>query len=446
MSDELEPTPNKVLSMYEARTKKSQKSKPQLAYLFRELVDDLNGVPSGNPKFEQKFYVVEPEPGKRKVIEEYSPGLVRYVAAERVENCVAVYTATAIGGSGLFAWTMKTVAAFVEYWMAITTPIPSPPLVAEKTQAGVAFHRLSFDFATTNGPCPTYDNFFSRCTNETAIRAWIGSLFFQESSLFQYCWIYGEGGEGKGSLGKALGAVFGPAYVTPQLPDTPGQKQFFAHALLGKRVAVFPECDKFNFPNQALFKQLTGGDFVWYEQKHEPGFTGKSQTKFLFLSNERPSVNGSSANLRRMIYGEVTKPNKAYPPNVYDALMIAEAPYFLTKCWKLYKEKYPNHEVISASDSTTIELIETNEEDLGVVSDKWFIHEPGGFVTSARIQEIKTLEKMDEYRYRKLLEYMRRKWDIKPKQVGARRDRGWLGMRERSVTEQVVWEHEKHPQ
>lgn len=441
MSDD-QPQPPNVIKF---KSKKSYKAKPELAYLFRELVDTVNRCShTSNPEFPVGFYLYEPEPGKMCILEDVGNRVVRHVHKSRVINVVTQYTANELGTSAMFAWTPKTISQFVDYWMSLTEPIPQPLPFAEVSDRSLTFHRLNFDFKTMDGPTPIFDDFFGRCTNEAAIRTWIGSLFFKESNMFQYCWIYGEGGEGKGSVARALAKIMGPAHISMAVPTTPGQEQFFTYSLIGKRLIVFPECNKSAFPNGALFKQLTGGDHVWFERKNEMGFTGRSEAKFMFLSNVRTRVDGTSANLRRIIYGEVAPPTLQYSQYEYDTLMEAEASAFVSKCWRLYRDSCPNHTTIAASNKTLIELVDQNEEDVSVIASKYFLIDDNGFVTSARLQEIKGLEKMGDIQYSRLLEFMRRNYEARPAKKNHGAIRGWRGFRERNEAENATWVLEKN--
>lgn len=370
--------------------------------------------------------------------------MVRYVDLNTVTRSLVKYLDEYMSHDDLYAFTERQAKHCVDYWLASSPSIPIPRYLGEKSYDGLCFHRLNFDYTDTPKETLVLDEFVSRCTNQAALRQFIGSLTVENSSRTQYLWIYGAGGEGKGSLGRGLMEIFRDSGVTIAVPKTDSQKQFVTHSLQGKRICIFPECNSYQFPNDALFKQWTGNDHVWIEQKGKMGFSGRINTKFIFFSNEQPGVHGSEANMRRMIYCEVAKPTVKYAPAVYDALIAAEMPSFLIKCRNEYLEANPHNEDITITDNTTKELIDMNEERFEVLTDKWLVPAAEGTIAPARMQEIKSLEKMSESEYRRWLSYLKNKLGVHSVMKGPsdKRIRTWIGVRERNMTEDNVWREE----
>lgn len=389
----------------------------------------------------KKFYVVE-ELGSRRILIEIENGAVQYADPQLVVNELLLYVSNNEVGNA-YELTHAEAHECVKFWKAITTPIQVPKYLGEKDDPALCFQRLSFNYSDEPRETLILDDFMSRCTNAEAIKQFIGSLTIENSSRFQYGWIFGTGGEGKGSFGRGLVSIFGTGCVTMAVPKTDGQKQFLAFSLQGKRLCIFPECSNYSFPRDPLFKQLTGGDHVWLEQKGKMGFSAEINCKFLFLSNDRPGVEGSDANLRRMIYSEVAKPTVGYPPGIYDALVRAEMPDFIIKCRNLYLEMCPNDENIKIDDKTTRDLIDINEEQWEVLTDKWFIKDSEDAVTPARMREISRLEHLTTHEHRLWIEYMRARLGVESivGRWGNKKllSRKWVGIRDRLPEELADW-------
>lgn len=404
---------------------------------------------SNKPPFKEVFYTVEPERGIRQVVQDIGNRVVAFVDPQAVVNCLIKYLETNLAGKKIYAFTEKQARDCVKYWIASTPPIEMPKYLGQKDEEGLCFQRLNFNYGDTPNETTVLDELMSRCSNNIALKQYIGSLTVENSSRFQYLWIYGSGGEGKGSLGRGLMNIFGDGSVTMAVPKTDSQKQFLTFSLLGKRLCIFPECSNYQFPQDPLFKQLTGGDYVWFEAKGKMGHSGKINCKFIFLSNDQPGVHGTDANMRRMIYSEIEKPTIKYSASVYDALIAAEMPSFIIKCRQEYLEACPQGEDIQINDPKTKELIDSNEEAFEVLTSKWFIPCATESITPARMHEIKELEDMDQSTYRRWVSYLKSKlgvhseirhWDgnDRPKQ------RRWIGIRERTTQEAILWTVEKN--
>lgn len=389
--------------------------------------------------------MIEGDRGERQVLLENPNRTVSIVSPKAVRGSLINYLECNLGDKPMYAFTVKQAEACVDYWIDSAKPVPMPKYIAERDDKDLCFHRLSVNFNDTPKDTLVIDEFISRCSNQEAIKLYIGSLLVENSSRTQYLWIYGPGGEGKGTFGRALVGALGSSCITMAVPKTDSQKQFLTYSLKGKRVCLFPECNNYAFPKDALFKQLTGGDNVWFEQKGKMGHSGKINCKFIFLSNEQPGVNGSSANMRRMIYSEVEKPTTFYPPNVYDALMAAEIFDFLLKCRTLYIEKYPQGDDITYKDKLTDELIEENEEPLTYATDKHLVIGADFYLTAHRLRELSGIEGMSEPAYKNWLRYLKTKFGLVPRvsKIGKKSQRVWLGAREKSSEERDEWNDEQ---
>lgn len=409
------------------------KNHVKMAPVFRFLATKINSA-----KADTRFYITEPELGKRVVLKGIGGGVVVHACHQAVVDALLQHLTENDYGNE-YDLTPAQAVQCVNYWLSITDPIPEPKYLGEKDDPALCFQRLKFNYSDAPGDTLILDDFMRRCSNAEAIKAFIGSLTVEDSPRFQYVWIYGSGGEGKGSFARGLVDIFGPGVVTMPVPKTASQKQFLAYSLQGKRLCVFPECSNFEFPQDPLFKQLTGGDHVWVEQKGEQGRSASINSKFLFLSNSRPKIEGTDADLRRIIYSEIEKPNVKYSPGTYDALIRAEMPNFIIKCRMLYMEKYPTNESIKIDDTQTKELIDTNEEQWEVLTEIWVERGAEFEITPREMREVKDHAKMNNSEYRKWVEYLREKLGIKSAVLKDKQSqksvRKWIGIRKRQINE-----------
>jgi phage/plasmid primase-like uncharacterized protein len=421
-----------------------KKSKVTSGLLYRELSQIINRRKPDNPIFPDVYLVIESEPGLRQVIQIVERRVARYVDPKAVANSLIKYLENYHADEKEYAFTTKQACDCVDYWIASTDPIPMPAYLGEKDDVSLCFQRLSFNYSDEPGETLVLDELMSRCSNADAVKQIIGSLTVEESSRFQYLWMFGSGGEGKGSLGRGLATIFGNGCVTMAVPKTDSQKQFLTYSLQGKRLCIFPECNNYQFPQDALFKQWTGNDHVWFEAKGKMGRSGKINCKFIFFANEQPGVHGSDANLRRMIYSEISKPTVKYAATTYDALIAVEMPSFMIKCRRLYLEACPNGEDISFDDAKTKELIEVNEEQYEELTNQYLIPDAGKSITAAKMQEIKKKENLDTHSYRRWIAYLRSRLGVHCTVNRATRQRVWVGVRMRESYEDVLWNEQKN--
>lgn len=409
-----------------SKKKQSENQKAKKAEVYRQLAPIIGTC------LDEKFYLIQPEIGKKLIIEEYLPGIVRFVPRQYVVNCLLSFLEKDIQYrfDRDLALTNEEGNFCVKYWMATWRVIDTPKIIGELNDSEFVFHRLPFNIC--HGDTPTFDEFFARCSNASSIQAWIGSLFFEESDRQQYVWIYGEGGDGKGALTHTLERIFGPASCTPGLPDNGAR--FWTYQLLGKRLITIPECQKYTFTNCTLFKQLTGGDSICFEQKGQDPFTARPTCKFLFSSNERPKIDSARANERRLIYGEVQSPTEnvddLLASSVIEDAMWKESPHFIHKCKELFLNYSPTMGIIPTDKKVFKNLADLNDEHFETIFRKHFA--PGkktDYVLSSALFEAFKIEHFDEQKIRNFHKFLRLKYKCKPGQeMGEKRRRCWFGL------------------
>jgi hypothetical protein len=416
-------------------------SGPTRVEVHRELAELINRKPTnGWPNISSRFHLVEPEPGFKLVLQEYKPGIVRRVSPEFVKDVLIQHINESNPRSRTYQMSVKEAMACVAYWMSTTPPIEEPKAIGQKNDNGIFYHRLDFNF---NDPItdetPYMDEFLSRteCPNE--IMAGVGSMFIPESNRQQYFWMFGDGGDGKGSFAGALVPLFGNSFA-PSVAPKNGAQKYWTDTLVGKRFVLFPDCNNYGFINEGIFKAATGDDKVQCEIKGGKIYASYLNCKFWFLSNKQPLIDGSRASLRRAIYTYVRPPTGNYNelnPEVANHMKL-EAPTFVRKCIKKYHEICPLHSMIKFQSDSVDLLVDTNEEFYADLTDRYFKVVPNSNVKASRMQEVRRLEKLDQDTYRNWLGYLRRKYQIASCRTVGGKERIYKGIQDLSVVESIV--------
>lgn len=327
------------------------------------------------------YRVIEPSPGARLIIEE----IEGQVLVERPIEYLANQLIGWMTEQRVPEWflTFRKAKEVAEIWRALcaVTHMREIKSIRWADEQGLTWQRLPW--SRQNGVAPTWEKLLSRMSNAGAFVAWIGSLFYEESSLHNYVWLHGNGGDGKGAINRFLQRVFGRAYRSKQPPGQ--ENRFWAYDLLGARLVVFPDCQDGGFVSRGLFKSLTGGDPICLEAKGQMSFTASLSAKYLILSNEKPLISSEIADMRRIIYCELEAGE--YDPEFEDKLW-KEGGIFLAECIEAYQVLCPRHEPIKGETDQIREWVSTVEEPFEVVFAKYFKLVPEGRVLPADMQKI----------------------------------------------------------
>jgi hypothetical protein len=228
-----------------------------------------------------------------------------------------------------------------------------------KDQLGYCFRRLPFQ--PTEGDTPTWDSVTSRMTNADAFMAFVASIFHSGSYNQQYIWIYGEGGEGKGSIGRWLHKIFGSSYHS--MSSIP-RSRFWKFSLIGKRCVVFSDWSNSNFVAGGDFKSMSGGDVQELEEKYGQCFNAFLNNKYIFFSNEKPNVASEASDLRRLIYchiAPIDDSKKEY--GAFETKLWEESSAFIYRCLSIYEKNCPDHSPIPFDHRQSLEIAEENESE-----------------------------------------------------------------------------------
>lgn len=406
------------------------KKKPQEKRKFRDIhyqvASAMAGRPLGWHPFPVKLHRWTDHAGISVPYAENSAGIVKKVSDDGLHHLIATYwdhTLTA-GDRPVFLGPLaaKDLADIRKTWLGIAKPVKTKFLtLGWRSEPRTALHKVDFDPAP--GDTPLFDELMSRTSNSTTLMAWIGSLFDEHSQRQQYAWIYGAGGNGKSALVRVLLSLMGPVGASEN-PPTRDAKHWTC-GLSNKRLVVFPDCNNVKFVTTGDFKQLTGEDPVRMEPKGKPAYYEIIDAKFLIISNDRPGIFSTKADLRRVLFFSIGDVPDAARVDRYESRLMAEGPAILSKCWETYlkvSNGNSRHEFVAEDQNEVNALVEDNEHELEAFVNGKLNVVSYSFDTpnNARkyVEAHKMIELMidsgfkSEYERRKLREYMERKHGI----------------------------------
>jgi len=353
-------------------------------------------------KFPRKFHIQENPTGPLRVFEEKDNGVIKFSSEQDVSRAILKYFKEQCYHIRKTSIKISDCKEAFHHWSSCRNSIEKIHPVLELNEPGLTFRRLPWDL--TAGNTPLFDEMLGRMTNSQAFMLWVGSLFFEKSDRSQYLWLYGTGRNGKSTLANELHFVFGDA-CSSEVP--PGDDdRFWTAGLLGKRLVVFSDCKKAYFPTSDLFKQLTGGDKIRMEKKGQQPFYSEISAKFLFLSNDRPQISRTEADMRRAIFCEIGKIKTDFGEQ-YPELLRQELPHFLYNCKMLYKKNCRGVSVISVAEENFEEIISQEEELFEDFLSKHFVLDPDTKTSPNELNNLMNIEKWNEarqQRFRKWLE------------------------------------------
>ena len=330
------------------------------------------------PDFPERWHVYRVPDGTRLLLREDdpvgAPGVVRVAKVSELQSAISSYSASRLRASA-FAIGAKKALEMAKHFEATAHALAaSPSAVSWQGEADVTFHRLPWPRAAAGAaldPSPTWDGLIGRMKNAAAFMAFVGSMFAPDADHQQYCWVYGEGQDGKGAINRFLARLFGSAYLSKQVPNK-GREHFWAYNLIGKRCVVFPDCNDRRFVTSALFKSLVGRDPLEMEAKGQVAFTALVEAYFLFFSNEKPAVSSQRSDQRRLILCEFDPNHNPIDPD-FESRLWREGGAFIAQCIAAYVAQNPAHGPIATDEAANVECADTTEFEFEAVFDAHFV-------------------------------------------------------------------------
>lgn len=194
----------------------------------------------------------------------------------------------------------------------------------------------SYDYQVKKGDSPTWDKIMGRMGNAKAFEAFLWSVFQDDSSRFQYCYLYGEGNTGKSTLTQFLQKKLNGAACHTSVDCL--RSRFFIGQNMYRRLIVITESGS-NFTKSSEFKSLSGDSNHLADIKFKDPVSVQVEYKFIFTSNDMPDIGDNTQDRRRIIYcpmGVFSGPSE-HKNDVLAALEL-EWPAILFKCQESYNQ------------------------------------------------------------------------------------------------------------
>lgn len=299
-------------------------------------------------------------------------------------------------------WTYADHRECAKLWEAEVSDSPKPRAFGFRGDDFDCFHRMEFDldlkktFHEDIKPTPIWNELMGRTHNSYAMKAFYGSLLIEESYLQQYLYVFGDGGDGKGAMIRAIKRLFGAAAYSKQRGPRIEDKHYGV-SFNNKRLVAFTDSRDPSVVRADYVMALTGDDGLEVEPKREAGYNIPPYCKLIFLSNKWPKLDNQASEIRRIILCWVD-PRPAGPdglmvddPVGYEASLWAEMGDFLKQCLNAYHEQCPRHGMIPQSDEAKAKV---RSLTVGLQNDSFqeffednFVISPGSFVTVKTFNE-----------------------------------------------------------
>jgi putative DNA primase/helicase len=153
-----------------------------------------------------------------------------------------------------------------------------------------------------NADCPALKEFLKKVTFEECIpiiQEMLGYCLLNTMQYEKSFLLYGEGGNGKGTLISVMQKFFGEQNASNVALQTLSDNRFAAASLFGKMVNLHSDIPNRLIEDSSLFKELTSGDRIQAEEKHKAAFSFNNRAKLVFSANELPSSRDNSEGFHR---------------------------------------------------------------------------------------------------------------------------------------------------
>lgn len=244
-----------------------------------------------------------------------------------------------------------------------------PFVFASEPPVGWAFQRLKFD-PDADAPCPgTFKEMLDRTTPEEArsLILWLGSLLDYKFPRTQYLYLWGEGNDGKSTLIRAIMSVFSAQGVASMRSDDIGVHG--TARLEGARLVCFVDENTTRFVSSGVFKSITGDDTMTINPKGLALRNIKVFAKVLIASNKSPTVDGGTADYRRILPVQLKSYQNMSGDQGFVDRMMEEGQAIMQYCYSqfmIYKSSHPNELLPAAAEriaEVKNESRQSSEED-----------------------------------------------------------------------------------
>ncbi|MBP3037964.1 hypothetical protein J9303_00385 [Bacillaceae bacterium Marseille-Q3522] len=113
--------------------------------------------------------------------------------------------------------------------------------------------------------------------------------------------LYGEGGNGKGTLIALLISLLGQKNVAGVSFQDLAENRFASAELFGKMANLHADIPSRVLENSSRFKELVSGDMIRAEEKHKSPFSFRNRAKLIFSANEPPVSKDNTEGFHRRL-------------------------------------------------------------------------------------------------------------------------------------------------
>jgi len=243
-----------------------------------------------------------------------------------------------------------------------------------KTEPGYCWSRLAFEIEA--GAHPTFDaigTYLETPQMYDTLKWYIGELFNKGDLAQKILWMYGEGGNGKGTIVKMIERVFKDAFVSIGTDKADLDKHWTA-GLIGKRIAVGTDVENIYIVDHPAVKAISGGDAVPVRDMNRRQVSMELPCQFIFTSNFKPHFRGKKHQARRLLYVGF-RPGDPLYIEAFTDMVAKETPYFLNTCIEFWSDCKRRNYI--PSDATALSVLEQEgKEEIHAYLDAMFGGKP----------------------------------------------------------------------
>ncbi len=343
------------------------------------------------------------------------------------------WTATALYDNDHYQFTSAEGLLCANKVITLLPVIERPKDVLFQNEEGICFNRIDQPLEETGHPL--FNELLGRMSNSGAFCNWVSYLFIPDSNRDQAAYLYGEGGDGKGSAAWVLGEAFRAATVSDAIPPWDLRSDFGLESYINARFIAYPDfVGKIKLKNP-IFMTLTGNARMDVPRKHMRVLQVKMRCMLMFCSNTMLEVDDTPAMQRRFLLFKLRKAPDDRGDGYRDDLFL-ELGSFVAYCHRITREKNPDYRKPILNDAETAAYMEEIGAGADYAQNHWF---DGEFEkdASGRVPLRDVLNSL-ELKYRSLASPEAkdaRKWLVKrfgdcvPIKVGGITSKGYKGFR-----------------
>ena len=187
--------------------------------------------------------------------------------------------------------------------MSVQSMLSPVPKIISNDPNEPAFKYIDLESITEDGPCPAWDEYFSRYSEDEAkvFRAFIWSIFYEKNRGRQLLYIYDKDGfSGKSVVMNAIASVLGDERVAAIQKDSLSN-QFGLAKVYDKRLIIIGDNKNQNLIRSEKMHMLLGADRADIELKGRNSFSSRLQAKVIANGNVPLKLDPSATHERTRV-------------------------------------------------------------------------------------------------------------------------------------------------